>query len=118
MSSLRYVILHHTQIPEPHYDIMIETDPQGPLMTWRSPVWPIAEETNLIQLKEHRRDYLTYEGPVSNDRGVVARIGQGTCEIEWITRHDLIVKFETESLHLNCLDDDHWVATLDSDKLK
>ena len=109
--SHRYVILRHDGVPEPHFDLMIETIPGGPLMTWRTLEWPISQESNLTQLGEHRREYLDYEGPVANDRGQVKRIASGACELEWTTRHELIVKFPAQTIHLNCLDDDHWIAT-------
>jgi hypothetical protein len=108
--SHRYVILRHEGVPEPHFDLMIETISAGPLMTWRTLDWPITVETDLTKLGEHRRDYLDYEGPVSNNRGTVKRIAAGACELEWASGHDLLVKFPTQSLHLVCLDDDHWTA--------
>jgi hypothetical protein len=36
-----------------------------------------------VPLPDHRPHYLTYEGPVSGDRGTVARYDAGT--FEWIT---------------------------------
>src|SRR5580765_1966878 len=69
--SLRYVILHHTGVPTPHYDLMFETDPGSPLATWRSPTWPITDPTLLERLADHRRDYLEYQGPLTNNRGEV-----------------------------------------------
>jgi hypothetical protein len=74
--ALRFVVLHHTGIPEPHYDLMFETAPGSPLATWRSPVWPPVAVT-VERLADHRRDYLEYEGPVSDDRGHVRRIAGG-----------------------------------------
>jgi hypothetical protein len=76
--SLRFVILRHDGVPEPHFDLMFETAPGGPLETWRSPAWPIASPVTLTLLAPHRRAYLTYEGPVSNNRGVVTRVAEGT----------------------------------------
>ena len=74
---LRYVILHHTGIPDPHYDLMFETTPNSALATWRSPTWPITEPTYVTPLPDHRTHYLTYEGPVSQNRGQVTRIASG-----------------------------------------
>jgi hypothetical protein len=63
---------------------MFESEPGGLLVTWRSPVWPLEANAPLQRLGDHRRDYLSYEGPVSNDRGSVQRIGKGT--FEWLSR--------------------------------
>lgn len=76
---LRYVVLRHDGIAEPHFDLMFETTPEAPLATWRSDVWPLTElYTPLVYLPEHRRLYLDYEGPVSNNRGKVRRVDSGT----------------------------------------
>lgn len=76
-AALRYVVLRHEGIPDPHFDLMFETSPGSKLATWRSPAWPITPETPLIPLPDHRRDYLTYEGAVSQGRGSVRRVAQG-----------------------------------------
>ncbi len=80
MPPLRYVILHHTGVSQPHFDIMVETEPGGPLRTWRSAVWPITERPAVVALVDHRAVYLDYEGPVSGGRGEVKRVERGTCE--------------------------------------
>lgn len=83
-TSLRFVVLRHEGIPEPHFDLMLESKPGGALVTWRSPVWPLVDQTPLTPLGEHRRDYLSYEGPISGNRGHVRRIAGGT--FEWLIR--------------------------------
>ncbi|HVT88723.1 MAG TPA: hypothetical protein VHD56_07730 [Tepidisphaeraceae bacterium] len=80
--SLRYVISRHEGVEEPHYDLMFETAPGSQLSTWRSPSWPILERTRLTKLRDHRRMYLDYEGPIPGDRGHVLRIGAGTCTVQ------------------------------------
>ena len=82
LMSLRFAILHHTGIADPHYDLLFETRPGSDLATWRSPVWPIESVTNVVRLKDHRRAYLDYEGEVSRHRGFVERIAAGTCNVE------------------------------------
>jgi hypothetical protein len=79
--SLRFVILHHEGVDDPHFDIMLETSPASSLATWRSPVWPITEPTSLEQLADHRPDYLEFEGEISGGRGRVRRIESGTCHL-------------------------------------
>jgi hypothetical protein len=82
MPSFRYVILHHSDVDEPHFDLMFETYPGSPLATWRSDQWPIERPLNLTRLRDHRRFYLDYEGPVSDHRGAVQRVTDGQCEVE------------------------------------
>ncbi len=94
--SLQYVILHHTGIAEPHFDVMFEPAPGQPLRTFRASDWPITQPIDLIPLSDHRRHYLTYEGPVSGNRGQVVRIEAGTYRIEpnWDTpaaQHRLVL---------------------------
>ncbi len=83
MLPLRFVILHHTGVPSPHFDLMLETSPNGPLATWRCPIWPLpAGETPVVRLADHRRHYLDYEGPVSGDRGEVRRVARGSHRVD------------------------------------
>lgn len=80
-SPLRYVVLHHTGHPhhgEPHYDLMLEQAEDEPLLSIRLPAWPPAEGMHIEWTPPHRRVYLDYEGPVSNNRGHVRRIASGT----------------------------------------
>jgi hypothetical protein len=79
---LRYVILHHEGIAEPHFDLMFETLPGSALATWRSPRWPVEAATLLQRLKDHRRVYLDFEGELSGHRGRVTRVATGECEVE------------------------------------
>jgi hypothetical protein len=81
-APLRYVILWHEGVPDPHFDLMFETLPGSALSTWRSPRWPIEAPTAATRLKDHRRAYLDYEGDVSGRRGRVTRVAAGTCEVE------------------------------------
>ena len=111
MGHLRYVVLRHDGVPEPHFDLMVEAAPGSKLVTWRSPQWPVCGEANLTRLGEHRRDYLEYEGPVSNDRGTVRRVAGGTCSMDWQTAHDCWLRLPEVTLHIQRLDDDHWLAT-------
>jgi hypothetical protein len=75
---LRYVILRHENIPQPHFDLMFETTPGSDLTTWRSDRWPIDVPTPLTKLLDHRPGYLEYEGPISGGRGSVRRVASGS----------------------------------------
>ncbi len=79
--ALRYAVLWHHDVDEPHYDLMFETLPRSDLATWRSVVWPIEAPTEVIRLKDHRRFYLEYEGELTDRRGRVDRVAGGTCEV-------------------------------------
>lgn len=77
--------LHH-ELPDGtwHIDWMLATDPAGtePLITFRlpGPLDDVVPEEPVIstRLDDHRAAYLTYEGPISRNRGVVRRIASGT----------------------------------------
>jgi hypothetical protein len=77
-APVRYVVLHHTGHGEPHFDLMIEAEAGGALMTWRLPTWPVDRPMPVERLADHRRAYLDYEGPVSRGRGEVRRVAAGT----------------------------------------
>lgn len=81
----RWVLLRHT-LPEggDHLDWLIEDpdDPSGRLLAFRlAPTvpWPPTTGFDAERLKPHRRDFLTYEGPLSGNRGEVRRIAGGEC---------------------------------------
>ena len=75
---MRFVILAHDW-PFPHWDFLAERN--GVLRAWRlltepKPGTDVASEPNF----DHRLLYLDYEGPLSGNRGSVARWDAGTCE--------------------------------------
>ncbi len=80
---MKFVIQHHI-CEDDHYDLMIESGDS--LSTWRiSPgdINPLlnGENISLKRIKDHRREYLTYEGPVSGGRGRVEIFDSGECEL-------------------------------------
>jgi hypothetical protein len=80
--------LNHTGIAEPHFDLMFETAPGSPLATWRCHHWPPSPDEKFQPLGDHRRDYLDYQGPVSNHRGQVRQIASGyLISLKWIAPH-------------------------------
>jgi len=82
VDSLRYAILWHQGIDQPHYDLMFETAPGSALATWRSRVWPINSATTISKLRDHRAAFLNFQGALSGDRGSVTQIATGNCRIE------------------------------------
>ena len=81
--DLRFVIQLHATDEGEHYDFMLETE--GALATWRLPRPPGelgADESIAAEaLGDHRLAYLTYQGPVSGDRGTVRIVDAGRCRI-------------------------------------
>jgi hypothetical protein len=75
----RFALLLHTH-PREHYDLVMDQPESDELATWRISNEIIPNFTSLHARKifDHRRAYLTYEGEVSNNRGRVKRIDEGT----------------------------------------
>ena len=82
---MKFVVHHHTSRPgeADHYDLMI--DEGGALATWRISQEGMArllagDTAGATKIADHRREYLSYEGPVSCDRGMVRIMDSGECE--------------------------------------
>lgn len=93
----RFVILRHTlpaDSPRPsHFDLMLEHD--GELLTWAVVELPSASAQTAEELPLHRLDYLTFEGPVSHNRGEVQRVAGGA--FDWLeqTENNIQVKLHS-----------------------
>lgn len=82
-SSHRWVLLHHQDAHDSHYDLMLQDGVR--LLTWRldSVPHPGTEQT-AERIADHRLVYLDYEGPISGGRGEVRRIDAGRYEsVRW-----------------------------------
>lgn len=84
-------LLHSLPDGSAHIDLMIAVDAEAmqPLVTFRLP-HPVdelkaGEAVEITALGGHRPQYLTYEGPLSGDRGSVARVWAGRAR--WIERN-------------------------------
>lgn len=80
---LRYVVLHHrlfsTEVA--HFDWMFENGES--LLTWATDSLPSRTSASSVpakKLPDHRAVYLTYEGPLSDDRGNVSQVEKGSCK--------------------------------------
>jgi len=93
--SLKYVVLRHEGVDEPHFDLLFETRPGSDLATWRANEWPITATTQFTPLRPHRRAYLQYEGSISGDRGNVHRLHAANHVIEEDTIEHLAIRLET-----------------------
>ena len=98
--ELRYVVLHHTGVENPHYDLMLELTPGSQLSTWRLPHWPPTPGDPFTPLPNHRRDYLEYEGPISNNRGQVKRIAAGSFQILSRNSSALVIMLENPTMKI------------------
>lgn len=100
-----WVLLRH-ELPDGswHHDWLIEPRDAGrsvgpSLIAFRigpEIAWPPAGGFVAIRLAPHRREYLTYEGPVSGGRGRVHRVAAGKCRIVDISETSLAVVIELE----------------------
>lgn len=95
--ELRFVVLRHEGIADPHFDLMLELEPGAPLATWRSPVWPLRDGTPLVRLRDHRREYFTFEGEISGGRGFVRRVAAGALHRVFTGRMTVIVRLGPSS---------------------
>lgn len=86
----QFAILRHEypagDLRRDHWDLLLEppkTTAEAPLLLCFAIQAPVVEwNGSLVQkLPDHRRLYLHYEGPISNDRGFVQRIATG--DIDW-----------------------------------
>jgi len=112
MPPLRYVVLRHSNVAEPHFDLLFETLPGSMLATWRSDRWPIEDRMIVTRLRDHRRLYLEYEGDLSDQRGTAYRVAEGHCEVEVGENSRWIIRFLTgvppQSFIFRLLSADRW----------
>lgn len=93
----RFVVLQHDAPRGRHWDFMLET--QGALATWSLAEAPdAAAEIAAEALADHRREYLEYEGPVSEDRGSVTRWDRGEYELRRYDRDEIIAVVAGDNL--------------------
>ncbi len=109
-----FVILVHSGCGRAHFDLMIQSGPA--LATWQCAVSPIdigpSGQIPATKLADHRLAYLTYEGPVSRNRGQVQRLDSGQCEIVSQDDGRWLVQFKGQLINgsflLQCLDNERW----------
>jgi hypothetical protein len=82
MEKQLFVIQRHSRGQEVHWDLMLERGEV--LVTWQVGVEPgqwADRQWECKKLFDHRRKYLTYEGPVSGNRGEVQIAAQGNYQV-------------------------------------
>ncbi|MCK5113314.1 MAG: hypothetical protein KAR11_00950 [Phycisphaerae bacterium] len=93
---MRFVILKHQGGEAEHYDLMLE-GPQE-LITWSCSANPLTNsEVKFKRIVDHRKAYLDYEGPVSENRGTVHRVESGKYEPVEIGESQWVVKLAGKS---------------------
>ena len=109
----RFVIQQHRVDQSIHWDLMLEN--QESLATWQVPVhpsdWP-EKKARCRHIFDHRLIYLSYQGPLSDNRGDVQIVASGqylpleTTETRWqvLLRSDKI----NGQLVLQHFRDDQW----------
>ena len=91
----RFALLIHDSPGGRHYDFFLENGDR--LKTWSLPRLPEAEvEIPCTALVDHRPIYLDYEGPISGNRGTVARWDQGTYAVELWSDDEILVALTGE----------------------
>ena len=79
-----FVVLRHEQASGTHWDLMVERASGGALRSWRLAQNPCRvgwHEIAAESIGDHRRAYLTHEGPVGGGRGAVFREDAGKGEL-------------------------------------
>jgi hypothetical protein len=110
--ALRYAVLHHVGGAEPsHFDLLVETEPGAALATWRCPQWPIDAEIEVERLRDHRRVYLDYEGPVTGGNGFVTRVAGGEATVARQGPSLQLTLDAATQLRLHPIDEHRWTVT-------
>ena len=93
----RFAILRHDGPPGVHWDLLLEEGES--LHAWALEQEPSPGAAIACQpLPDHRPLYLDYEGPVSGDRGTVARWDRGTYQTERESGEELVVQLSGDRL--------------------
>lgn len=95
---MRYTVLHHTGWADDHYDLLLDLDGASALLTWRLDAFP--SPTRITLSAPHRRMYLDYEGPVSNNRGAVLRVATGEWALVRESADQMHVRLEPNAIEL------------------
>jgi hypothetical protein len=127
MPPLPTVLLRHDLADgSHHFDwlMAMPSDPEGPLWGGRvalpSDQWTAVMQWDLEVLPPHRRRFLQYEGPLSDHRGTVTRIDEGSVVVrQWSDQRiilDLAMKHCQGRVEIIHVDAAHWRARLLPDR--
>lgn len=83
-----------------HWDLLVAVAGLERVPTWRLVANPLAAAAPIPaeRIADHRPLYLTYEGPVSGDRGRVRRLDEGRADVLALDGPRLLVVFHGQRL--------------------
>ncbi len=119
---MRFVVQEHRKDQDVHWDLMLEKGER--LATWQTPAPP--EQWSEIplpcqKLVDHRLKYLTYEGPLSDNRGTVCMVAAGTCLPQLVSENNWQIRLEGDSITGNLgllkIREEHWQLTFQGEKV-
>ncbi len=95
-AAVRFVVLHHTGVETPHFDLLIQWAEVSLLYAWRVVAEPKGWERDVAaeRMADHRAIYMTYEGAISGGRGEVKRVAAGSAEVVEVGGGRVVVKLE------------------------
>jgi len=112
----RFVILHHSGYGRDHWDLMLEQSQS--LATWKvyhEPGNLTKGAIEVFRIVDHRKAYLDYEGPVSDNRGEVRRVYAGTYILLQKSEDSWQVRLKADNIageyEMTCQQNDRWVIT-------
>ena len=110
--TLPFTLLHHTGIPKErsdrseqsdhseHFDLLLQLPTQEKILTWQirshPDTWPTTPPL-ATRIQDHRPIYMTYEGPLSQDRGQVTHLAHGTATLLTATESTLQIELHFPS---------------------
>lgn len=125
MITLPTVLLRHDSPEGLHHDWLLSDprladDPDSLLWTARvgpsSHQWEELGTWDIEPIRGHRRHYLTYEGPLTNGRGNIHRVDEGTISSTLWTDNriifNLMMRYCQGCVELVRLSASHWRARL------
>ena len=108
LESFRFAVLRHTlpdvEVRKSHWDLLLEQPDLGDqLLTFEISVPPVDWGIRTIarKLPDHRKIYLSYEGPVSGNRGTVKRVMEGVIQWQEISALRLSVGIQVANFGLD-----------------
>lgn len=117
---MRFVVQKHQKDQDVHWDLMLAEGEH--LATWQISVRPEQWSETPIpcqKIFDHRPTYLTYEGPLSNDRGQVSIVASGTYHPLQITDTRWHIRLKSDSISGNLvlqnIRKDQWELTFQGD---
>ena len=120
MLPLRTAVLLHTTAEGEHFDWLVESphDRGGRLWTARVKLppkaWPDAGRLVMQEALPHRREYLAYQGPISEGRGEVRRVALGWAESRLWTVTRRVLRVDLVPIHamilMRRIAPDRWLA--------